>query len=134
MVPYDRLRRVKSRQETHCQLGVHINKGTESISFCSAVTRPGFTWSSINILTILLRPGSLTWIQRVTGPVTFGTFGCEAFRLDNSTVIASKDLIDRKRAIASTHTSCFWIRMRGQSPGSRIGIFWPPAGTIPPAA
>ena len=37
-----------------------------------------FDWSSINILTILLRAGSSNWIQCVIGPATSGTSGCEA--------------------------------------------------------
>src|SRR5580658_3101060 len=133
MVPQHRLRKVKFRRELRFRLGVLINKETESVSFCSAVTRPLFAWNSTNIRTILLRPGSSTWIQCVIGPATSGTFGCEALPWDNSTVIALKDLINRKKAIASTRTNCFWIRMQEQSPASGIGIFQPPGATIPRA-
>src|SRR6202035_698932 len=133
MVFQQRPMKAKFRRALHFRLGVHINKETESVSFCLAVTRPVFGWSYTSILTILLRPGSLTWIRCVIGPVTFGTFGCEALPWGSSMVIASKDLISRKKAIASTHTSCFWIRMQGLLLASRIGIFQPPEATIPPA-
>src|SRR5664279_4714410 len=107
MVSYHRLRKVIFRRAIHFRLGVHINKETELISFYSAVTRPVFIWNFTKTLMILLRRGSLIWIQYAIEPGTFGIFGCEALPGDNSMVIASKDLINRKKAIASTHTSCF---------------------------
>jgi pullulanase/glycogen debranching enzyme len=42
-------------------------------------------------------------------------------------------LINRRQAVASTRTSCFWIHMQEQLPASRIGIFQPLAATTPPA-
>jgi len=59
-------------------IGGRINKETESVSFCSADTRPAFVWSSTSILMILLRKESSTSIRCVIARVTFGTFGCEA--------------------------------------------------------
>lgn len=48
------LRRVKFRRGIRCR-GVHIKAEMELISFCSAVMRPVFAWSSIKILTTVLR-------------------------------------------------------------------------------
>ncbi len=118
----DAPRKVTLRPAARCRLEAHINKAKESISFCSAVMRPVFTWSSTNILTILFRRGSLIWIQYVIGPVTSGMFGYEALPRDISMVIASKGPINRKKAIASTRADCFWIRMQEQLPELKIGI------------
>ena len=117
------LRRVRFKREIPCLLGVHVNTETELISFCSAATRPVFAWSSIEMLTIRLPPRSLIWIRRVIALVTCGMCGCGAFPRVNCTAIASKDLINRNKAIASTHISCFWIRLQGQLPASKIGTF-----------
>src|SRR5579864_122061 len=134
MVSRHHLRRAKFEREIRCRLGEHINTETELISFCSAVTRPVFAWSSIEMLATLLRPRSLIWIPRVIGPVTCGMCGCEASPRVNSTATALKDLINRKKAIASTHTSCFWILLQEHLLASKIGIFQPPVATIRQAA
>ncbi len=49
-------------RELHFRLGVHINRETESASFCSAATPPVFAWNFTNMPMILLRPGSLNSI------------------------------------------------------------------------
>jgi hypothetical protein len=58
--------------------------------------------------------------------------GSEAFALVSSMAIASKDPIDRKKASASTLTSCFSIRLQEQLLASRIGISQLPMATIHP--
>ena len=59
------------RRGARCRLGARINKAKESISFCSAVTRPVFTWSFTSILTILspTRVIDLDPIRNRTGDV-----------------------------------------------------------------
>ena len=123
MVSQHRLRGVKFSREIPFRLEAPTNREGESILFCSAVTQPVFAWSSIKIPAILLRTKSSTWIPCVTGLATSGMCGCQAFPRVNSTVIGSRGRIYPKRAIASTRTSCFWIRMQEQLQASRIGIF-----------
>jgi hypothetical protein len=41
---------MKFSLDLHFQLGVHLDKETGSASFCPAVTRPVFAWSSTNIV------------------------------------------------------------------------------------
>src|SRR6266481_8415498 len=69
-------------------------------------------------------------IELDIGPVRSGMYGCEVFPRVNSTAIASKGLISRKKATASTHISCFWIRLQEQLLASRIGISQLPVATI----
>jgi hypothetical protein len=109
-------------------IGVHIKTETELSSFCSAVTRPVFAWSSIEMPATLLRRRSLIWIPRVIGPVTRGSVWVRG--------VPSGQLYGYCVKGLSTGTghrfnsqNCFWIRMQEQSLASKWG-FLAAAATI----